>query len=242
MSLVWEIPFPTATQKLIMLRMSDYADDDGNSVFPSMDQIARQVGAKERATQYAVRALEGADLLRCVHKGGNGPQDTNRWMLGVDLLAQLALGERCLNGTHNCLEVVENKGANIAPRTLVRVQSALLRVQSATDKGAARCTRTTNNHQLESSNACASARESSRTWPAGKVRPAITLTPDLDRVQWRLWMDHLRDLEKHGLIRSAEVAGQIVVTSRVPKKGLQELLEPKLENYTDRITGEGTTA
>ena len=35
MSIVWEVPFPTATQMLVCLKLADYANDDGTSIFPA---------------------------------------------------------------------------------------------------------------------------------------------------------------------------------------------------------------
>jgi DNA-binding Lrp family transcriptional regulator len=150
MSLIWEINFPTATQKLLMLRVSDYADDDGSGVYPAIPEVSRQIGTSERQVQYAIKALEEVGLLSRITVGGGKRRSTNVWTINVDVIAKLALQEVVLNGTHDSLELVENRGAIIAPRTLQRVQSRLQRVkptspvgvQSATSTGEAHFTLT----------------------------------------------------------------------------------------------------
>lgn len=197
MSLVWEVDFATPTQKLVMLRLADYADDDGNSVFPSIERLARQVGASKRQTQYAVRALETVGLMVCLHKGGNGPKDTNRWKMDVELLLKLAFQELKLNGSHDALEAVENKGANIAPYILRRVQSAALRVQSATDKGATHCTQPSITLQKDSSLARERAEvgnfdlgTSEGVEVARAPKPAaVTFVVKAGDPQWKRWVE-----------------------------------------------------
>lgn len=42
MSLVWAKPKLHPTRKLVLLALADYANDDGGSIFPSMNTIARR--------------------------------------------------------------------------------------------------------------------------------------------------------------------------------------------------------
>ena len=77
MSLVWEIDFPTPTQKLLMLRYADYANDQGDSIFPSTDELARQCQVTKRGAQYVIQGFRNINLLELVHGGGFGPKDTN---------------------------------------------------------------------------------------------------------------------------------------------------------------------
>lgn len=245
MSLVWEVEFATPTQKLIMLRLADYADDDGNSVFPSIERLARQVGASKRQTQYAVRAIEGCGLLTCLHKGGNGPKDTNRWQIDVDLIIKLAYQELKLNGGHDQLEVVENKGANIAPYVLRRVQSATLRVQSATDKGAMGCTQpfkdpsdrplvpadagAKENFDLSSSEVKS---EESRP-PRPPRPPARTFVVKAGDPAWKQWIEWYQ-ANRPDRVGEVLATGRITVfNSRWPSDGC---LAPRIESGGPRLT------
>lgn len=211
-SLVWEISFPTATQKLLMLRVTDYAHDDGHGIYPSIPEVSRQTGASERQVQYAIRALEGAGLLVRVVSGGQAINRTNVWRVDVDLLARLALQELVLEGSHMELKVEEAKGAIIAPRTLQRVQSRLQRVQSATPKGAAHCTQTLREPLKEPSRASARATE---TAARSRFLPSIPLTSK--DVSWQSWLDHIETIAGAEVRATVEGLGEITVSSRWPE-------------------------
>lgn len=67
-SLVWKLDGLTATQKFVLLRLADFADDDGGSVFPSVPKVATDCGLTDRAVQKAIRSLEEVGLLVLVHE------------------------------------------------------------------------------------------------------------------------------------------------------------------------------
>lgn len=239
MSLVWEVNFATPTQKLVMLRLADYADDDGNSVFPSIDRLARQVGASKRQTQYAVRALEGVGLMICLHKGGSGPKDTNRWQMDVDLLLKLAFQEVELNGSHDALEVVESKGANIAPYILRRVQSAALRVQSATDKGATHCTQPfidPSIRPLVHADACAKENSCSEEseWKRAPRPPARTFEVKVKDPSWKAWVEWFQ-------ANRPDRIGELLATGRITTFNSKwpdgtNIVPPRIESGGVRLT------
>jgi hypothetical protein len=210
-SLLWEVDFPTSTQKLLMLRLADYADDDGRGIYPSIPEVARQIGSSERQIQYALKALEAVNLIDRVAFGGTGPKRTNVWTINVDLVAKLALQELVLNGTHSELEAVENEGAIIAPRTLARVQSRIKRVQSATDKGATDCTQATKEPNLEPNSAGAPATHSA-------ARPALKKAIRIlaSDASWANWIEHIEQSGSHEMAAAARAAGEIVACSRWP--------------------------
>lgn len=214
-SLVWEIEFPTATQKLLLLRVADYADDEGQGIYPSIKEVARQLGASERQVQYAIKALESVKMLERVEFGGTKEQRTNVWTLNVDLLAQLALQEMKLKGTHDCLEAVENTGAIIAPRTLARVQSRIQRVQSASQRGATDCTRVISNQNIEPNSAPERASDKPARAPVAKYRPVFDITPR--DVQWREWFEWLGKRDPD-LASAALLAGRMRTYDRWPNE------------------------
>lgn len=236
MSLVWRVRFPSQTQKLLMMRIADFAHEDGTGIYPAIDTMASEIGASRRQTQYALKALESCDLIRRVRAGGKGSKCTNAWQINNELLVQLALQEVTLNGAHDCLEVVENEGAIIAPRDLLRVQLTASRVQSATDKGATSCTQTTKNHHLEPSDARERARDSSR---ASRARVAIRLTPQVDPVQFGHWLDRMAECNRDDLVTAARDTGHIIVATRwPPAEGLRGLISAGSVDVTERMMGE----
>jgi len=234
-SLVWEIPFPTPTQKLLMLRIADYSDDDGGGIYPSIEHLSRQTGSKQRQTQYALRALEKCELLSKITQGGTGPKKTNTWHINVELLLKLAFQELVLEGKHDTLRAVENKGAIFAPPTLKRVQSAALRVQSATDKGATHCTQSLGILSKDPK-ACADARDEPRSAPVEKVRAKFEIT-ERDP-QWSKWISEIQSSGRDDLLEAAKQNKSIQVSSRWPSEGLQGLISAGPINFTDRMLGE----
>ena len=242
MSLVWEVPFPTQTQKLALLKLADHADDNGGSVWPSNDALSYQIGCDPRTIQRTIKELERAEIIKLTSKGGKGAGSTNRWKIDVEQLIRLAMRELVLSRVDGQLQAVENKDGKLPPSNFARVTRTLRRVTQAchAEGDTAMSPEPSFNHHLEPSGASAGARDGSRTSPAEKVGPSFKLTPDRDRPQWNAWLNFLRDESKDGLIRAAEIAGEITVASKWPnpERGLQGFLAPRRENNTARITGE----
>lgn len=69
MAKVWELDLPQPL-KLLALALADWADDEGGNVWPSIDTIARKIGASPRTVQRQLRQLEALDLVRVEHAGG----------------------------------------------------------------------------------------------------------------------------------------------------------------------------
>lgn len=57
-SLIWPIKIP-APEKLVLLRLADFADDDGAHIFPSLRRLADETGYEERSVRRMLRRLEG---------------------------------------------------------------------------------------------------------------------------------------------------------------------------------------
>jgi helix-turn-helix protein len=77
MAKVWELDLPQPL-KLLALAMADFADDDGDGIFPSIEYIAWKVGAVDRTVQRQLRVLEGSGILEVIAvKGIRHPN--GRW-------------------------------------------------------------------------------------------------------------------------------------------------------------------
>lgn len=73
-SLVWKTTLRT-TDKIIMLKLADVANDDGSRVFPSVETIARECGCSDRTVQRTLkRFVDELGILEVVAfaKGGRG--------------------------------------------------------------------------------------------------------------------------------------------------------------------------
>ena len=243
MSLVWEIPFPTPTQKLTLLKLADHATDEGASIFPANETLAYQVGCDPRTIQRSIKALEQAEILKLLRRGGTGPKDTNQWQINVDIIAQLAIRDLVLVAENGCLQAVENKGDSLPPSNLARVTKTILRVTPVSSKGDTGVTQTFTNHQLESPSASADARDSSRTAHAVEEKPLTMFELTPKDVTWKTWLSLMEAKGRTDLSDAAVEAGKIQVRTKWPdsEKGLQGLIADKPKktaNYTDRMLGE----
>ena len=256
MSLVWDVKFPTQGQKLVMLRMADYANDDGESVFPSNDEVARQCGLTKRGAQYILLGFHNCGLMVVTEKGGFGQKKkTNRRKIDVEMLIDLALTNRILEGSKDELRAVDNKGELSAPLNLARVHQRAARVNQRTLKGEPGFIQSTNNHQLEPSSASADARDSSRTAHAVDEKPLTMFELTPADVTWKIWLTLMDAKGRTDLADEAIEAGKIQVRTKWPdpERGLQGLIVDKplaksksktkpRADYTNRMLGEGEAA
>ncbi len=74
--LIWDIPFPSPVAKTVALKLADYADDEGGSIFPATATIAERTGYARSAVCKWLFAMENCGLLRVVRrsKGGTRPR------------------------------------------------------------------------------------------------------------------------------------------------------------------------
>lgn len=66
-TLVWRAGLD-ATTKIVALRLADFADDDGGSIYPSVPRVARDCGLGERSVQGALRRLQNDGVLVMVRE------------------------------------------------------------------------------------------------------------------------------------------------------------------------------
>ena len=231
-ALVWKVRFPSQTQKLTMMRLADFAHEDGTDIYPAIDTVAEDIGASRRQTQYAIKSLESCGLLTRVHAGGKEGRKSNQWKMDNDLLVALALQELKLVGSHDRLEAVENEGAIIAPRDLLRVQSSASRVLSETLRGAPDSTQTVKNHYIEPSTR-ASAGENGKSH-GGKARPRLLV--EKGDPSWQAWLD----FAEGDLLKKIFEDGKVEASSRWPGSDVVVFTKAKSQSksITNRITGE----
>ena len=61
-ALVWELSLPLP-DKMVLLRMADYADDRGGSIYPAVATIAHYCEMSPRAVQYTLKKYLDDGLL-----------------------------------------------------------------------------------------------------------------------------------------------------------------------------------
>lgn len=81
MTAVWEMDFPDATRKLVMLALADFANDDGEC-FPMIRTIGKKAGIGQRQTRYIVSEFVDKGLLRReLCRRQNGSKTASRYTL-----------------------------------------------------------------------------------------------------------------------------------------------------------------
>lgn len=58
MAAVWDLEAIESTDKFVLLKLADHADDEGRNAWPSVETIARAICKSERTVQRALRKLE----------------------------------------------------------------------------------------------------------------------------------------------------------------------------------------
>lgn len=86
---VWRADIDS-TAKLVLLRLADFADDGGGSVFASIPRIAADCGLGERTVQIAMRRLEAAGLLVSVAEADARARRPRRWRIDIPALSAAA--------------------------------------------------------------------------------------------------------------------------------------------------------
>lgn len=230
MSVVWEIDFPTQSQKLIALKLADYASDNGASIFPAVNTIAKHTGCDERTVQRVMKAFRACGFLSLIKEGGTGPKATNQWQLNVPVLVSLAYKDWRFVGGAADLEIegegmgdiLSDKGDILSADEALRVTNTTLRVTPVSAKGDTGVTQSTNNHQIEPSSRTSAHATQGAARSARSEVPRLVLSTDKEWHMWRIW---LSDKGQHRALDQFESEGAMVVFNPFPS---DEAKLPKL--------------
>jgi hypothetical protein len=92
MSMVWDSNIQTS-QKMALLAMCDWADDEGGSVYPSIAKLAKRISCSERQAQRIVHGLIDDGLVAVVGNAlGGVPGQSRQYRINVKRLFALSLG------------------------------------------------------------------------------------------------------------------------------------------------------
>ena len=227
MTIVWDVPFPTSTQMLIALKLADYSNDHGTSIFPANETLASKARCSESTVKTTLKVFRACGLLMLLKQGGSGPKSTNEWALNVPLLKALASGICTIDGCSTVLEIdgempVENKGSEFDPLDQKRGQFDALRGQPTDAKGSAHRPQSTNNHQIDPSTR-EGARKADDLILKRSGEPEIAVS--VGEMQWESWIAHLSEHDPPKA-EQAKAAGQIFVTGRWPSERTRVLRIP----------------
>lgn len=214
MSLIWDIEFPTQSQLLIALKLADFANDDGGSVYPSRDRVARNAQCSNTTVKVVLRAFRNVGLLHVVREGGKGPKSTTEYAWNLELIHDLATGAAALVGGGEDLEIMRaEKGAESAPFDELRGRTEPLRGRPDDAKGAASRPQPTNNHQLDSSThaSAPATRGAARSVRQEGERLILASDPE-----WRSWINWLTDEGHRKAVDLFSAEGAMVVFASQP--------------------------
>jgi len=130
-ALVEDITFGCAGSKGIIKKLADWADDDGGSIFPAVETIARKTETSKRFVQMCLADWRKMKLLLVVRQGGGGPRRTTEYKINLKLVYELLSGKKFIERETvkkmkrmvlKDAQVEENKGAAAAPQNSIRVQ------------------------------------------------------------------------------------------------------------------------
>ena len=232
MTMVWDVEFPTQSQKLIALKLADYAADAGGSVFPAVNTIARHAGCDERTVQRALKAFRACGFLHLVKEGGTGPKATNQWQIDIPALAALAAGRSRFVGTASELEIEEihmgdilsDMGDNLSASDALRVTNEGLRVTPVSAKGDTGVTQSFTNHQIEPSLGAGARASLCAARPSPEEERLILCT---DRT-WKVWINWLRQSGHTSAAAVFEKEGGMIAFSERPFEGVKLPILPPL--------------
>lgn len=91
MSMVFDSDLPT-TEKMVLLAMADYASDNGDSIFPSIETLCHKTSLSDRSVQASIQKLIKKNYLILLKKGG-GRANTNLYKIRCSRFAVFEKGE-----------------------------------------------------------------------------------------------------------------------------------------------------
>lgn len=88
-SLCWRLPLPVA-EKLVLIRLADFADHDGSNVYPAVATVAGDCGVSERAVQYIMKKFREDGLLVLVGNPTGGRGKARQYAIDLERIKQLS--------------------------------------------------------------------------------------------------------------------------------------------------------
>ena len=206
-SMVWDITFPTQSQKLILLKLADYGNDEGSSIYPARDTLAEKVGCSLATVKSALKAFRECGLLTVLKEGGNGPRDTTHYGLHVELIKALSEGNASITGSSETLQITlatdtEIKGPNFG-------QGASEGANLPPIKGPAGWPQSVRNRYTKTRERVGETKSSPPSRVNDNTPPQLLLRED--GVAFVRKLDFARKVQGDGFAKGVEADGAIVV-------------------------------
>lgn len=260
MSVVWDIPWPSQSALLIALKLADYANDEGGSIHPRRDTLAKHAQTSLATVKRTLAAFREIGLLSVVEEGGMGRGNATKYALNVPLLMRLHDGYETVqrdeidphkyviaarSAVENDDEKAAQNGAHSEPLNGLGAHQERLAAQSTGISGSIDEPRTTNLNPPITTTSRASSRASEVSildlGKSGQPRLAIAIKPT--DPSWLNWIDHLRLLGHDEIADAALADGVMTVAKRWPDTNTPLPVVDKraivAQRLADRVVGEG---
>jgi hypothetical protein len=198
MSAVWEHYTGSGPLKLVLLALADWCNDEGESLHPSHDAVARKCNVSRSQVVRILRHFTQVGLLEVVGNAhGGAPGTTKRYRLRWDMLLDPLAGLTGSTGATGSADATGSTGAarRVAPRPR--------RVAPVLQTGSTHATQTTREPSLEPPVESAPKKEPTATLfgldslPAEWEKFCREKRPDLDPMQtFEIFADYWRGKDK----------------------------------------------
>lgn len=96
MGMCWRIEWPTASMRLIALKLADCANDEGENIYPSVGRVERETGLAGSTVRRDIAAMEECGLLEVIEEtsGNKWDRSTTIRRFDVERLKSLTWTER----------------------------------------------------------------------------------------------------------------------------------------------------
>lgn len=84
MSKVWDLDVDS-TSAILLLRICDFATDEGTRIYPSIDRLAHETGVSKSTVKRRIREWKSGGVLRCIRPGGRGAHDTSEYCIDLSM-------------------------------------------------------------------------------------------------------------------------------------------------------------
>lgn len=251
MSIVWDIPWPSQSALLVALKLADYANDEGGSIHPARDTLAKHAQTSLATVKRTLAGFRDVGLLKVVEEGGKGPRSTTVYEFDVRMLMRLHDGydeiQRAENAADGFVIVqkqpVEDggeKGLTVSPLLSTSGSSDELRGSPEKIRGSIDEPRnTTLEPPSRTTNARAREDFKSGLKSEGVAAATFTITAN-DGTCWDQWLQFFRKRGRDDLEQRAAAAGEITtIGSRWPKDDspLPHIKHVGLTERSERMVG-----
>jgi hypothetical protein len=114
-ALCWKVPLP-ATEKLVLQRLADFADDQGFNIYPAVQTVADDCGIGIRIVQLTLKKMVSKGILVVMNQGGGRGRATE-YAIDMDLIRQLRDAPPAASHQYNGHAEKGAKGVNSEPRS-----------------------------------------------------------------------------------------------------------------------------